>query len=234
MMSSDDVLSRAEAALQRHGGQSRLQSRAVQRIARAGFVKAKRMAWITAAFMFGVPLFALFVQPLGISGILLALMAYAGAMLGAGLWRANVEATPADLPKTALARLPLTTETWLAAQRPALPPPAQRLADGIGIQLEQLSRQLVLLDEKEPAAFAIRRLIADELPELVSGYQRVPPHLRQQDIDGLNPDRQLVEGLGVVDSELQRISEQLASGDLTKLATQGRYLELKYQGDSAD
>jgi hypothetical protein len=41
----------------------------------------------------------------------------------------------------------------------------------------------------------------------------------------------LIEGLNVVDAELQRMSEQLASGDLYKLATQGRYLELKYQGD---
>jgi hypothetical protein len=47
----------------------------------------------------------------------------------------------------------------------------------------------------------------------------------------MSPDKQLVEGLHVVDAELQRMSEQLASGDLHKLATQGRYLELKYQGD---
>jgi hypothetical protein len=48
----------------------------------------------------------------------------------------------------------------------------------------------------------------------------------------MSPDTQLIEGLNVVDAELQRMSEQLASGDLHKLATQGRYLELKYQGDS--
>jgi hypothetical protein len=33
-----------------------------------------------------------------------------------------------------------------------------------------------------------------------------------------------------VESELSRMTEQLASGDLDKLATQGRYLELKYKG----
>ena len=83
----------------------------------------------------------------------------------------------------------------------------------------------------EPAAMEIRRLIADELPELVNGYLRVPQHLRRDGLNGMSPDKQLVEGLTVVDAELQRMSEQLASGDLHKLATQGRYLELKYQGD---
>jgi hypothetical protein len=34
----------------------------------------------------------------------------------------------------------------------------------------------------------------------------------------------------VVDSELERMSTQLAAGDLKALATQGRYLELKYLG----
>ena len=48
----------------------------------------------------------------------------------------------------------------------------------------------------------------------------------------MSPDKQLVDGLTVVDSELTRISEQLATGDLNKLATQGRYLELKYQGEN--
>ncbi len=232
-MSADDIIAKAEAALQRHGGQSRLQQRALKNVAKAGVVKAKRVAWLAAAFLFGIPLFALFIQPLGIGGIILAVMAFAGLALGSLMMPAGIKDDLAALPSTALSQLPLSTESWLARQRPALPPPAQRLADGIGLRLEQLSPQLRSLDEKEPAASAIRRLIADELPELVNGYQRVPEHLRREGLDGLNPDKQLIEGLTVVDSELSRMSEQLASGDLTKLATQGRYLELKYQGDSA-
>jgi hypothetical protein len=232
-MSADDILSRAEAALQRHGGQSRLQQRALKRVALAGMIKAKRVAWLAAGFLFGLPLFALFVQPLGIGGIILAVMAFAGLALASLMLPASVRGDAPPLPTTALAQLPLSTENWLARQRPALPPPAQRLSDGIGLKLEQLGTQLNCLNEKEPAAAAIRRLIADELPELVNGYQRVPEHLRRAELDGLNPDKQLIEGLTVVDSELARISEQLAEGDLTKLATQGRYLELKYQGDSA-
>lgn len=232
-MRADDVLARAEAALRRHGGTSRLQKRAIQRVARAGIIKAKRVAWIFAAFLFGVPLFALLVQPIGIAGFLLAVMAFFGLSLAAVLLPAGIrDVKDSALPATALAQLPLSTEIWLADQRPALPPPAQRLADGIALKLEQIAPQLQRLDEKDPAAFEVRRLIADELPELVMGYQRVPGHLRRETTNGMSPDRQLVEGLTVVDSELSRMSEQLARGDLHALATQGRYLELKYQGDS--
>jgi hypothetical protein len=231
-MRSDEILARAEQALQRHGGHSRLQRRALERVARSGIVKAKRLAWLTAGFLFGVPLFALFVQPLGIGGVILAAMLFAGLALGALLWPAGARIAELPTATTALAQLPLSTEVWLANQRAALPPPAQRLADGIGLKLEQLAPQLQRLDDKQPAAFEIRRLIADELPELVRGYQRVPDHLRRDGVNGMSPDKQLIEGLTVVDSELNRMSTQIASGDLTALATQGRYLELKYQGDT--
>jgi len=107
------------------------------------------------------------------------------------------------------------------------------LVNDIGRKLDTLGMQLQTLNESEPIAGELRRLIGDELPELVNGYNRVPQHLRRDGINGMSPDKQLVDGLGVVDTELTRLSEQLASGDLNTLATQGRYLELKYQGDSS-
>jgi hypothetical protein len=232
-MRSDDVLARAEEALKRASGRSRLDQRALQRVARAGIVKAKRVAWLAAAFLFGVPLWALFIQPIGIVGLMLAVMGFAGLALAAVLISAGVNVPERVDPSTALAQLPLSTEAWLASQRRALPPPAQRLADGIGLKLEQLAPQLARLDESTPAALSVRRLIADELPELVNGYGRVPPHLRIEGVNGLSPDRQLIDGLTLVDSELARMSTQIASGDLDQLATQKRYLEIKYQGDDS-
>lgn len=230
-MRSDEVLARAEAALQRHGGRSRLQQRTVSRMIHAGKIKAKRFAWLTVGFLVGVPLFSLLVTPIGLLGFFLSIMAYLGLALAVVLAPATRDVPVADLPSAPLKALPLSTEAWLAGQRRALPPPAQRLVDGIGLKLEQLAAQVQTLDEKEPAALEVRRLIADDLPELVNGYLRVPAHLRREGLNGMSPDKQLVEGLGVVEGELQRMSEQLASGDLHKLATQGRYLELKYQGD---
>ena len=62
----------------------------------------------------------------------------------------------------------------------------------------------------------------------------MPVNIRKDGLNGISPDKQLLEGLSVVDSELKRLSEQLASGDLNRFATQGRYLELKYQGDGGE
>jgi hypothetical protein len=127
--------------------------------------------------------------------------------------------------------LPQKTEAWLQRQRPALPAPAQRLADSIGVKLETLAPQIATLDPREPAAAEVRKLLSVELPELIDGYTRLPPNLRQDTSNGIAPDKHLVEALGIVDSELARMSADLASGDLQKLATQGRYLQLKYKNE---
>ena len=74
-------------------------------------------------------------------------------------------------------------------------------------------------------------MAAPHATELIEGYTRVPISLRQDAGNGIAPDKQLVEALSVVDSELARMTADLASGDLNKLATQGRYLELKYKDE---
>lgn len=142
-------------------------------------------------------------------------------------------ATPGRLATADLPQLPAHTATWLEAQRPALPAPAVRLVDDISARLEGLAPQLARLDPAEPAGDAVRKLLATELPGLVGGYQGVPPSLRATPgADGVTPDAQLLHGLGVVDGEIARMTEQLARGALDEVATQTRYLGLKYQGDS--
>jgi hypothetical protein len=185
-----------------------------------------------AVILLGALVTGLF-MPLEVTGVMITALGALGAVaLGVMLSREPIVSQDM-LVKADIKTLPHTTSLWLDAQRKALPAPAQALADSIGVKLECLAPQLQALDEREPAAAEIRRLIADELPELVAGYQRVPENLRRDGLNGLSPDKQLVEGLAVVDSELKRMSEQLASGDLNKLATQGRYLEIKYQGDAS-
>ena len=150
-------------------------------------------------------------------------------------WPQAPEPTPQQIARTDLPLLPRQTERWLEAQRPALPAPAQTLADQIGIKLEAMAPQFARLDPQEPAAYELRKLVAEELPELVEGYKRVPEGMRREERNGgASPDKQLIEGLRVVDEELLRMSEQMASGDLDKLATQGRYLELKYRGEDGE
>ena len=235
MADSTRVLEQAEALLRRVSPEGRrMRQRARQRRWAAFWrrVKLAIAAILAAALAAGI--FGTFVAPLGIGGVFLTLIVMAILAFAILMWPAGTEPTPEKLVQADIKALPLQTEQWLERQRPALPAPAQRLADGIGVRLEALAPQLATLDPAQPAAVEIRKLLGEELPELVSGYQLVPPSLRRDERNGKSPDRQLVEGLEVVDSELARMTEQLASGDLHRLATQGRFLELKYRGEGED
>lgn len=233
MSESDRVLARAEEAMRRHGMEPRIAQRARAAQRQGFFGRVKRIAGVAAILAIGLPFWGLVIGPVGTSGLMIAVLAFIVASVGLMIFPRQQFVSSEMLPTTELARLPLRTEEWLATQRLALPAPATRLVDGIGIKLETLSTQLQQLDEREPVAADIRRLIGEELPELVKGYQRVPAGMRKDGLNGISPDRQLVEGLTVVDDELGRLSEQLAAGDLNRFATQGRYLELKYQGDNS-
>ncbi len=103
------------------------------------------------------------------------------------------------------------------------------MIDSIGVRLETLAPQLATLNPQEPAALEVRRLLSDHLPELVTGYRNVPEPMRRQERNGRVPEKQLIEGLGVIDSEIDRMTEQLAAGNLDSLSTHTRFLELKYQ-----
>ena len=131
-----------------------------------------------------------------------------------------------------LAALPTEVSMWMAAQRRSLPAPAVQLTDTLGRRLDDLAPQLARLDPREPAADAVRKLISVELPGLVEGWRGVPLSLRGvPQTDGRTPNALLVEGLALIDAEVSRMTEQLARGALDEVATQGRYLELKYRGD---
>lgn len=125
------------------------------------------------------------------------------------------------------------TEVWLEHQRPALPPPARKLVNGIGVQLDELQMQLVEVDPKHPKAAHIRKLVGEDLPEMIEGYQRIPEKLRYEERAGSTPTRQLEEGLQLIEREIDSITRQLAEGSLDDLAIRGRYLEYKYGGDPA-
>ncbi|WP_380878330.1 hypothetical protein ACFB49_16540 [Sphingomonas sp. DBB INV C78] len=229
MVESSRVLEQAEALLRRVSPEAqrmKMRARKRRRAARWRRIKIAIMAVLAVMIAAGV----LTALNISFPGFLAGLVAMFVAFVIL-FWPSAAEPTAETLVQVDIKALPLQTEQWLEKQRPALPAPAQRLADGIGVRLEALAPQLATLNPAEPAAVEIRKLIGEELPELVNGYQRVPQSLRREDRNGKSPDRQLVEGLEVVESELARMTEQLASGDLHRLATQGRFLELKYRGD---
>jgi hypothetical protein len=235
MVDSRATMDRAEEVLERI--RSKTSPRAIKQHRRrvVGFFRRLKYAFFAVlAVALAGGLIGSFVTPLGIWGFFLMLVAMAIVFFGILGWPQAPEPTPQQMAKSDLPLLPSQTERYLEAQRPALPAPAQRLADEIGIKLEAIGPQLAQLDPREPAAFEFRKLMAEELPELVEGYKRVPEGMRRSERNGSSPDNQLVEGLRVVDEELARMSEQLISGDLNKLATQGRYLELKYRGEDGE
>ena len=235
MADSRATMDRAEEILERIRARTSPRQIKAHRRRVAGFFRRLKYAFFA---VLGVALagglIGSFITPLGIWGFFLMMIAMAIVFFGIMGWPQAAEPTPEQIAKSDLPLLPSRTERWLEAQRPALPAPAQRLADEIGIKLEAIGPQFAQLDPREPAAFEFRKLMAVELPELVEGYRRVPEALRREERNGSSPDRTLIEGLRVVDEELVRMSEQLASGDLNKLATQGRYLELKYRGEDGE
>ncbi len=229
MSRSDRVLADAEAVLRRHSERGKsLTSRARERrnasiVRRLGRIAGAAFAIIIAAMVAG------WFMPLGTSGVMIVLGLLLVTTLFFALLPGERAVSPDKLADTTLTALPLKTEIWLENQRKALPAPAVTLVDSIGVKLETLAPQLERLGEQDPAAHEIRKLLADHLPELVTGYQSIPAPLRREERNGRVPEKQLIEGLSVIDAEIGRMSEQLASGDLDKLATQNRFLELKYQ-----
>ena len=231
-----DMASRAGDMLHRMSPEGRrVRQRQRERRRKALMRIFRRMIAALVAVLVAAVGWGLFVGPLGLGGIMIMTIVLFVAFAAILSLSATPSPTPAALVASDLPLLPQRTEEWLERQRPMLPPPAARLVDGIGLKLEALAPQLTAIDPQDPVAAQLRKLLGTELPELVNGYARVPDALRRTGRDGTSPDRQLLDGLRVVDEQLGRTTEQLANGDLYKLATQGRYLELKYRdGDGLE
>lgn len=139
---------------------------------------------------------------------------------------------PLLLKATELAQLPAQTSDWIEQERAQLPRAAQARLDAIGQQLDALAPQLTSMDAQADGAAELRRLLGEELPELVRGYRKLPPALTRQPLyGGSTPEQQLIDGLETVDKQLLRLHERLAKSDLHALAAHKRYLELKYGRD---
>ncbi|MEH6757384.1 MAG: hypothetical protein V7676_07725 [Parasphingorhabdus sp.] len=176
----------------------------------------------------------------GILGGILNGIGFWGVMISAGLIAGGIWAamkfpqmkipTPETLVQSDLKTLAGKTEIWLEAQRPALPPPAIKIINDIGVQLDMLSPQLQKLNEAEPAAYEVRKLMGEHLPELISGYRAIPVPMRGKTNDtGKSPDEQLIRGLSLIEKEISGVTRQIAKGDIDNLSIRGRYLELKYE-----
>ena len=233
MSNSERIMAQADELLRRVSPAARDLARRQRQRRQQQLVKRLKRAVIAAVVAFLAMALAGGVLSLFSDGwVLLTIVVTAILAFGFLVFPGSSEPSAERLVEADLPALPAKTEDWLASQRLALPAPAARQLDSIATRLEELRPQLANLDPREPAAVEVRRLVGVELPELVEGYKRVPDHLRKDSGDGRSPEKQLVEGLGIVEEEIGRMTRQLAAGELDALATQGKYLELKYRGDS--
>jgi hypothetical protein len=218
----------------------RQQRRRGRRRTRAGRI-VRAVLWAMFASVAFVPLLFAVGYTAGWNGIavlIVALLSTYGGLLHWVLRKPEPPRLPpltAGAPSEGIALLPARTGDWLEQERDRLPPSAQPQLDSIGDRLDALAPQVAGLPGDDPSTQQVRRLLADELPQLISGWHKVPTALRAQPLyGGSTPERQLVEGLDTIDKQLARLHEQLAKDDLHALATHQRYLEMKYNEPDDD
>lgn len=231
---SDQIMAEARNSLNnvRYNRSIGIKSRALKR--QHWWGKAGRIVIAAGVVIVGAGIAGAIIDGIGVLGVMATGLAIAATTAFFSQYPKMPIPKAEDLSKEKLDVLAGKTEIWLEHQRPALPSPAITLVDGIGVQLDQLAPQLQQLDEREPAAMEVRKLVGEHLPELINGYKKIPPHLRREERNGSTPDQQLINGLGVIRNEIDTVTRQLANGELDKLAVRGRFLELKYVGAEDD
>ena len=190
--------------------------------------KISRAAVAVGAVLIGAGIIGTIINGIGFSGVMITALAVAAAAYALLRYPKMPMPTTESLRQTDLATLAGKTEMWLESQRPALPAPAINLMQDIGLRLDQLAPQLQTLDDNDPAAREVRKLVGEHLPELINGYKRIPEPLKRKEHGGKTPEQQLIDGLKVIDREIEAMTGQISRGELDKLATRGRFLELKY------
>lgn len=209
-----------------------MKSRALRRAHFWG--KVQRAALTVGGILIGAGIIGAVIDGIGFWGVMVT------GILGAAAAYVMLHYPEMPLPtvetlrKSDLATLAGKTEIWLEAQRAALPPPAVTIMQDLGVRLDQLAPQLSTLGEHDPAAYEVRKLLGEHLPELVNGYKKIPESLRRKDHGGKTPEAQLIDGLRLIDREVETMTGQIARGELDKLAVRGRYLELRYDGQDGD
>jgi len=207
-------------------------SRRRQRAIREAASKLLRMGMLVIGVIVASTLASLILGPMGTTGLMLLIMATIAGLVLLGVFPRAPAPDATTITRSAPAQLPSTTDAWLDRRRRALPALAAPQIDSISARLAVLEPQLAKLPANDPVAADLNRLLGQHLPELVDRYTKVPIGQRTTPApDGSNIEKRLIDGLGVVDSELARVSEQLAEGDRDAFLIQGRFLESRYGKD---
>ena len=227
---SDEILTSAARSLRtvRMGPPIGMKSRTLRRAHFYG--KVARAAVAVGVVLVGAGIIGAIIDGIGFWGVMGTGIVGAAAAYLLMRYPEMPMPTTESLRQTDLGTLAGKTEIWLEAQRPMLPAPAISIVQDIGIRLDQLAPQLQTLSENDPASREVRKLVGEHLPELINGYKRIPESLRRQDNAGKTPEQQLIDGLQRIDREIETMTGQIARGELDKLATRERFLEIRYDG----
>ncbi len=234
---SDLILQQAKSSLadQRAGGRRRPIPQGARQIRRGHFGrKLRNIAFAVVGIWLGLSIIGGIISGIGFTGLAIGAAATVAAVWLFGQYPKLKIPSRADLNPASpdVKALVGRTELWLESQRRALPAPAVKLVDTIGLQLDSLGAQLVGLDQASPQAAEVRKLVGEHLPDMIDGYRKIPDHLRYEARAGTTPAKQFLEGLQTISTEIDSVTRQLAAGALDNLAIKTRYLEYKY-GDAA-
>ncbi len=202
------------------------QARRLERATRSVGRRLRNMILGVFAVVLGAFLYGNLVAPLGFVGLMLTIVSMLCVMVLFASWPGAKAPKLEKLPDVPLATLPAKIETWLEAQRPALPAPAAHEVDMVMMQLNRLAPELRQLDPATPQADDARRLLSDHLPRLVKSYAEVPATHRGT----AEAQAHFRDGLKVVGGELERLTTDLARERIRALETEGRFLESRYGG----
>jgi hypothetical protein len=165
----------------------------------------------------------------GVMATALSIAAVAGIVMG----RKIKVPQRADLKKGDARAMVGRTELWLEHQRTALPAPAVKIVDQLGLQLDALGLQLETVEASHPSLGDVRELVGEYIPETIENYRKIPAHLRQEPHAGKTADERLTESLGKLSGEVDRVTRRLAEGALDELAIKSRYLDYRFGGPEA-
>lgn len=195
--------------------------------------KAMRMALSVVAVIVATVAFGLFVAPIGIGALMAIFLATMCLLIALGTYPRDTAPEPVKLATAKPAVLPAHVDAWLDAKRRDLPLLAAPKLDAISAQLAALGPQLAAVPAGDPTALELNRLLGKHLPELVDRYEKVAPAQRKAATvpGGPTIERQLVDGLGLIEAELVRVNDRLGADDRDAFLVQGKFLENRYGKD---
>lgn len=192
------------------------------------FKRLKRATLAAFAIFMIALVIATLTDGLGIEGFVLMLFTMVSAFVLLALFPRTRNLATGKISALNLRDLIDQTPMWLETQRRLLPSTTHVVVDELASRLQNVSPQLATLNENEPAAHEIRKLLGEHLPSLIKSYTNIPVALRQQPHAGSTPQEQLMDGLITVTREVEMIGSAVARGELDALAIRGRFLAARY------